>query len=668
MSVATLSAAELQNAGVTSSVSLSLAVPGLMFMQGANNATPFIRGVGSTTSSVGSESAVATYVDGVYISSLNGTLFELNNVDRVEVLKGPQGTLFGRNATGGVVHIITRDPSFTTSANVQLGYGNYDTTTGSFYGTTGLGEKVAVDLAAYGRDQPDGWGTALVSGDPTFTHRHVGGRAKLLWLPAERTRIVLAADYNRARNEDGLGYHLWPNSVGTDGVSGYSGFYDNYDDPNDHSDVSQTGVSLTARQDFSAIRLVSITAWRNLDGHFSLDQDATPLVVSRSSIAQHDRTVTQEVQLLSPDDAPLPWIGGVYYYDDFSAYDPLGTKGSAVAPLDERQTWSEQKSKSYAAFAQIVPEIATDTHLTLGARYTRDERSVSGSTVGFTGTNSAVLSSATQDASWSKTTWRVAVDRRFTPDVMAYISADRGFKSGIYNLVNYAARPVRPETIDAYQFGIKTEFANHRARLNASAFYYDYEDLQLQKIVTGSTILINAAGAVMKGLDAELTWMPTQSLTVRGGFSLVDSHYTDFHDAPFFSPIVGPGGQPAGGNRQSVGDATGFDTVRAPDQGTLGANYQVPVAGGTLQFSASYSYNSGFAWDPDNRLWQSAYDVVSFSTEWRPANNSWSVRLWGRNLGGAEYCAYSASRTLLDSCSPAPPRTYGITFDARFQP
>jgi iron complex outermembrane receptor protein len=121
-----------------------------------NGGTPFIRGIGTTTGAVGNESSVATYVDGVYIGSINASLFELNNIDHIEVLKGPQGTLFGRNATGGVIQIITRDPSFASSADVHVGYGNYDTTDGSFYGTTRLGETVAADLAAYGKNQANG--------------------------------------------------------------------------------------------------------------------------------------------------------------------------------------------------------------------------------------------------------------------------------------------------------------------------------------------------------------------------------------------------------------------------------------------------------------------------------------------------------------------------------
>ena len=669
LAVTSLSAEDLSSSGVVNTVSLSLAVPGLMFMQGANTATPFIRGVGSTTTSVGAEGAVSTYVDGVYVTSLNATLFELNNVERVEVLKGPQGTLFGRNATGGVVQIVTKDPSFTPAVDLHVGYGNFDTTSGSFYGTTGLGDTVALDLAAYGRNQADGWGTALATGQPTFTRHDFGGRSKVLWVPGEGTRIVLAADYNRTRNEDGLGYHLAPSAVGIDGVSGYRGFYNTYDSPNDFSDVRQTGLSVTAEQDLSRARLVSITSWRNVNGFMQFDQDSTPLVVVRAPIFQHDRSFAEEVQLLSRDDTSLQWIAGLYYFNDVAAYDPLITQGSAAAPLDARQIFSTQKSKSYAGFGQLTRELAPDTHLTVGARYTRDEREVEGSTFGLSGSTVSRLLSASQSASWSKATWRVALDHRFTPSVMAYVSTDRGFKSGIYNLTAYAGAPVHPETLDAYQLGLKSELDEHHLRLNAAAFYYRYKDLQLQKLVTGSTLLINAAGATMKGVDVDFAWVPVEALAFRGGFELMSGRYTRFRDAPFFSPVLGAGGQPLGGNRQFAGDATDLDTVRTPKRtATVGADYRVAMLSGDVRFSASYSYNSGFAWDPDNRLRQPNYDVLNVSAAWSAPRDRWGVQLWARNLTATEYCLYAAARPLLDSCSPAPPRIYGVTFTTHYRP
>jgi iron complex outermembrane recepter protein len=667
LSVTAATATELLNEGVTDMAALSQAVPGLSYTLGGNSATPFIRGVGTTVNSVGNEASVATYVDGVYISSINAQLFEINNIDRIEVLKGPQGTLFGRNATGGVIQVITKDPSFTPSADIQVGKGNYGTTSGSFYGATGLGGNVAVDLAAYGINQADGWGTDLVTGQPTFTRHDFGARSKLLWIPADGTRILIAADYNRTRNEDGLGPHMVPPGVGIDGVTRYNGFYNTYDDPNDHTDVRQSGLSFNVEQRLAAARLVNITSWRNVNGFALLDQDATPLEVVRAPYLQHDQTITEEVHLLSKDGASLPWIVGIYYFDDLSSYDPLDLMGEVAAPLDEVQIWSAQKSRSYAAFGQVTPEIATDTHLTLGARYTKDERAVTGSTLALLATRTSTVAAASQSTSWRKPTWRAALDHQFTPNIMGYISFDRGFKSGVYNLLSYAAPPVSPEALDAYQLGIKTESADHRVRLNAAAFYYNYKDIQVEEIVTGGIMLVNAAAAEMKGIDVDFAFLPVDTFTVRGGFEVMSGHYTNFRNAPFYSPTLGPNGEPAGGNTQRVGNATGFDTVRTPKEtATVSAVYRVSVPRGSLNFVLSDYYNSGFAWDPDNRLRQSSYDVLNAAVEWSAPRNAWGILLWGRNLTGTQYCAFETATTLNDSCAPAPPRTYGMTLSANF--
>jgi iron complex outermembrane recepter protein len=656
---------ELLNAGVTDTDSLSLAVPGLSYTQAGNSATPFIRGVGTTTAGAGTEASVATYVDGVYISSVNASLFDLNNVERVEVLMGPQGTLFGRNATGGVIQIVTRDPSFTPSADAKVDFGNYNTTSGSFYGTTGFGENVAINLAAYGRNQADGWGTDLTTGQPTFTRHDFGARSKLLWNPADGTRILIAADYNRTRNEDGLGWHIVPPGVGIDGVTRYNGFYNTYDDPNDSTDVAQTGLSVTAQQDIPGARIVNIASWRNLNLTEGFDEDATPLEVVGVNAALHDKTITEELHLLSKDGASLPWIAGVYYLDDLSAYDPLTLQGLFAAPLEGTQIRSAQKSKSYAAFGQATPQIATGTHLTLGVRYTDDQRAVTGSTLGLAGPDTVPLGTESQSTSWRKLTWRISLDHQFTPDIMAYVSDDRGFKSGVYNLVTPSAAPVNPETLDAYQLGVKTEFDDHHLRLNAAAFYYNYKDIQIEEVATGGLELENAAAAKMKGIDIDFTFLPIDALTLRGGLEVMRGYYTNFQNAPFLSPNLGPGGMPVGGNAQNVSNASGFDSVRTPKEtATFSAAYRLSVPGGNLNFVISDYYNSGFAWDPDNRLRQPNYDVLNASIDWRVDSKGWGVRLWGRNLTGAQYCTFETASNLLDSCSPASPKTYGITISA----
>ena len=665
LSVTAVSGTELLNEGVAETAALSQAVPGLSYTVTGFSATPYIRGVGSTTASAGAEASVSTYVDGVYLSSLDASLFELNNIERIEVLKGPQGTLFGRNATGGVIQIITKDPSSTPSADIQVGYANYATSSASLYGTTGLGEGLAINVSAYGTNQADGWGVDPATGQPTFARHDFGGRSKLLWVPTDGTRIVIAADYNSARDEEGLGWHVVPPGLGIDGITHYKGFYDTYDDPNDAWNVSQTGLSVNAEQDLPVAKLVNITSWRYVKGTELLDEDSTPLDVVEANSLQHDRTITEELHLLSKDGASFPWIAGLYYYNDRSHYNPVGLTGLFAAPLDEIQIRGALNSESYAAFGQATPQVAPGTLLTLGARYTTDQRAVAGSTLGLVGPGVVPLGAASQSTSWSKPTWRVALDHQFTPEIMAYISDDRGFKSGLYNSLSYADAPVRPETLDAYQLGVKAEFYDHRMRLNAAGFYYDYKDIQVQEVVTGTAVLVNAAAAKMKGMDFDFTFAPINALTIRGGLEWMRGYYANFKNAQFFSPTLGPSGIAVGGNTQTVGDATGFDTVRTPKAtASVSADYRVSMAAGSIDLVISDYYNSGFAWDPDNRLRQSSYDVLNTSVEWRSQTNAWDVRVWGRNLASRQYCAYETATALADSCSPAPPRTYGITLSA----
>ena len=665
--VSVITAAQALNQGITDSIDLTAAVPGLQFNNQANSAVPFIRGVGAVNGVLGNEPSVATYVDGVYIAGISEALFSLHNITQVEVLKGPQGTLFGRNATGGVIQITTRDPSQAPSAEVQLGYGNYSRVDSSLYATSGLGHDLAANIAVYARNQSGGWGSDLVTGQTAFTHRDLAGRTKLRWTPGTGTRITLSADYNRTRNENGLGLHIVPPGLGADGRTTYNGFYNTYDNPNDYADVRQGGLSITIDQDLPGARLVNIASWRTLNSFLLLDEDATPVEIVRSPEFQHEKTLTEELHLLSRPGASIPWIVGFYYLDDSSAYDPLALEGAISQPLQEIQIWSHQSSKSYALFGQAALHIAPNSRLTLGLRYTRDERTVSGSSLGSLGSQTLTLAGASQGTAWTRPTWRIAMDHHFTTDVMGFLSYDRGFKSGVYNLLTYASSPVSPEVLDAYQAGVKSELANDRVRLNATAFYYRYKDIQVEEIVAGSVTSLNAAAAQMKGLDIDVEYVPFESLTLRAGIETLNGHYANFHNAPFNSPALDPAGRPIGGNVTSSGEATGFDTVRSPKlTANVSVDYRIPIAVGRLDLSTTYYYNDGFAWDPDNRLRQAHYNLLSASASWSSPRDVYGVRLWAKNLTGAQTCSFAEAISLGDICSPSAPRTYGVTLSAHF--
>jgi len=661
LSVSVLTAEDLRSRTLRNSVDLAASVPGLQFDRQGIGAAPFIRGVGTVSGAVGNESPIALYVDGVYFPTPNASIFALEGVRQIEVLKGPQGTLFGRNATGGVIQVQTRDPEMEPSAELGLQYGSYSRKQASAYVTGGIGASVAASMSLYGSDQNRGWGENLETQQPAFRSQEIGGRGKLSWEPTPQTRVRLTASYLRRSGEDGLGYHIVPGSLGVDGRTRYSGFYNSWADPQDNAAFRHTVLSARVEQELPAFNLVSITAWQNMRGFFLLDQDMTPARIVAAPISQYGRTITQELQALSSPAAPMAWILGAYYLNDVAAYDPLSLQGAAALPFESVQIHSRLRTESAAVFGQTSVPLTSRTKLTAGIRYTQDERRVAGKTVGLVNEANTSLSAARQEADWGKPTWRVALSSEVNRDVMAYVSWDRGFKSGLFNLLTYASASVNPEVLDAYQAGLKSEWLERRWRVNVSGFVYQYRNIQVEEIVAGAVLSMNAAAARMKGADIEIDYAPSRFLSVQAAVALLQGRYTDFKDAPINIPTRNGAGALLGGNTVVPGDAAGFQTVRSPKRTvTLNARYTHPTQRGEVGLNAAYYRNSGFAWDPDNRLRQRAYDLVSVSIDWTSPDEKRVVRAAATNLNDAEVCVYASATALGDLCSPRAPRALSI--------
>ncbi|MEJ0085222.1 MAG: TonB-dependent receptor [Pseudomonadota bacterium] len=661
LGISVVTAADFKSLALRDSTDLNAAVPGLQMSKQGLGGVAFIRGVGTPSGAIGNESPVSLYVDGVYYLTPNTSIFSLDGIRQVEVLKGPQGTLFGRNATGGVIQVETEDPKPDPSARIQVQYGNHEDVRGSVFANFGVGASSAANVSLYGRDQSQGWGRNLETGVETFRHQEVGGRAKFLWSPSEQTRLQLAANYVRRSGEEGLGYHIVPGSLGIDGQTRYSGFYNAWADPQDSAHYRHAVLSARFEQDLPALRLVNILSWQTMHGFFNLDQDMTPQRIVQAPISQYGRTVTEELQAMSLPDASLSWIVGAFYLNDLSAYDPLELLGAAALPFDTIVVQSRQHSSSYALFGQTTASLSARTRLTAGARYTRDARRVEGETGAIVQGSSLALTAARQSADWKKPSWRLALDTDVAPDVMAYLSWDRGFKSGLYNLLTYAQPPVNPEELDAYQAGVKSEWFHNHLRLNLSAFVYEYRNIQVEEIVAGAVMSMNAAAARMRGFDLDLEYSPSAAFSLRAAAAFLHGRYTDFKDAPSNVPARNAAGELAGGNTVTSIDAAGLQTVRSPKR-TLSLNglYKLPTDIGEIGFGGGYYYNSGFAWDPDNRLRQRAFDLVSVSVDWTSNDGRNSVRAAASNLGDAEVCLTANASAVGDLCSPLAPRTLSI--------
>jgi iron complex outermembrane receptor protein len=667
ISIAAVSGAALTEAGITNVQELGNSVPGLNIENNVGNAFVFVRGVGTTALAV--ENDVGVYVDGVYITSQTASLLNLSNIDRVEVLKGPQGTLFGRNAVGGALSIVTKDPSKTPSADISVGYGNFNTTTANFYGTTGIGANLATDFAFYYSDQADGWGHDLTTDTQNFRARSIQARNKWVYTPVDDTKITLSIDYALVHNQLGSQWSFLPGAVGVDGASTNRGFYNSLGNGLSQNESQQYGTMLRIDQNFGWARGVSITSIRSSTNHNFVDQDGTPLpVVEGGPTPQNDRAYSEELQLLSPDSSPIKWIVGAYaLYDKY--YTPgfniqVGTTTHEVLVVDE-------PTKSYAGFGQATIEVLPDTHLTLGLRYTDDHKSVSGET-SLNGTQLPPIPGVTdpsrQNTTFSKLTYRVALDHQFSPDIMGYVSYDKGFKSGQYNLIAYADAPVQPESLDAVQAGVKSEFLDHRLRVNLAGFHYKYSNIQITQVVTGGTELLNAAAATLYGVDADVDAKVNSYFKLQGSLEWLHGRYTNFPDAPSYAPNVSPvTGLPVGANSLLTIDASGNTTVHSPTMTAyVAGDYTVPLALGRMELNASLSYNSGYYWDPDNRLKQPSYTLLGAFVKWTPNQGNWDLRIWGNNLTNKEYYAYESAFSLGDVASPAAPRTYGITAGYHF--
>jgi len=649
--------------GITTSEDLALAVPGLQMDLNGIGLSPFLRGVGSTFYSPGAESSVAIYVDGGYVPSSEGALFNLNNIDHVEVIKGPQGTLFGRNATGGVVQVITKEPSSEPSADLSVGYGNYNTSTLSFYGTTGVAAGLATDLALYADDNPDGWGHNFFNGERNYKYENIDVRNSWLWQPRESTRIRLALDYEDTTNEAGLGFKPLPGTVSLAGTT-YQGFYNTDANLQDRTVMHQGGGLLQVTQDLQFATFKSISTYREVRPNFLFDQDASPLPIANLHVYSPDNSIGQELQLVSPDASQVQWIGGLFYFHDVAGAAPIDIGGLAAAPFNQVSIAARQHTDSYAGYTQTTFEVAPETHFTAGVRYTDDRRSIGGTT---SAEGVGVVASATQSADFRKATWRLALDHQFTPDVLGYVSDNRGFKSGEFNTSVYTQPAAKPEVLDAYEIGLKSEYFDHRFRANLAGYYYQYKDLQVTELVAGADYVLNAAKAEIYGLDADLTVIPIRNLTLNASSAFIHGRYTSFPNAPYFPPVTASTCSPGIG---AVGactiDATGLNTVHTPSFSmNLSADYAKPTQIGPFDIAAIFYHNDGFYWDPANQVRQPTYSLYNASIGWMNPQERFGVRLWGKNLGGAKYYSYAITQTLGEDFSPAPPRTYGVTISAR---
>jgi iron complex outermembrane receptor protein len=670
IAVSAVTSNQLASTGVENLLQLATAVPGLSIGNIGSEAEIYLRGVGTNGGAAGQENAVAVFVDGVYMPSQASANYSFGDIDRIEVLKGPQGTLYGRNATGGAINIITRTPSFTPELEGEVGYGNLDTVSGKLYATAGLGDKIAADFALTYNNQHGGFGRNLTTGADANTLRSWGVRSKVLFKLTDNIHLTLGADDTVNAGSMGVDYREYsPQSRQfLTGQLGWPyGFWDTQTDFNPSFYTRNSGGSARVDVDVGWANLTSISAYRNVHAFEGFDVADNSLSTFHAFINETNWQYTEELQLASSDHSKLKWIVGLFYLDASSGDDPFHINGALFSPaFSDEITHPNQLTTSYAGYGQATYEFLPQTNLTVGARDTNDKRTLkaTGYVVLLDGTTVPAFAPQNRSTTFNHPTWRLSLDHKFSQEYLVYASFSTGFHSGVYVTTGAPTGPVvKPETLAAYEIGAKTTFLNERLQVNASAFHYDYNNLQVSIVQGASENLLNAGKAEIYGLDMDLAAKLTRDLTLRWGAELLHDRYLSFPDAPCSSVN---NSFPFGNNIVAC-DAAGNKLNRSPDYSfNVAAEYDVPLAGGHLETTLGVYQNGGFYWNPDNRLRQRAYEVTNGQIKWSAPGGTYFVRVHAENVFNTKYFTFGSGEPTGDLAAGAPGRTFGVAFGVKY--
>jgi len=687
VAVSAVTGKTLENKRILDLVDLSNATPGLQIKSDDNGANPriFIRGVGVNDFNPATASAVGIYADGVYVGSPLAQRFAFFDLQQAEVLRGPQGTLYGRNTTGGAVNVTSRKPGNDVEADFLAEYGRFNSV--NLQG--GVSLPLARDLLSvriaglYQRD--DGYSVNRLTGHRGNNADRWAVRGSVHFTPSSSITDDLAVTLGKSRGGSIWAYNrtlfpVSPDVAGPDGlcapayygtanctnVLGYANASKNLYE-GDYSFEGKDRVDLftvanTLTINLGSADIVAVTGYQHAKRNDQEETDANPLPVITASYIARQNTFSQELRLQSSGKQTLRYVFGLYYaHDDLtnnSAYDVL-----AILPADPlsgigRFVWPlAQKTDSYAAFGQLDYDLTSRLTATVGLRYSADHKDFHY----FSGETSTGTPFFTFDGSktFDSVSGKFGLQYRFTRDVNAYASYSRGTKSGGFfsgqtgNIADIG--PYKDETVNAYEAGLKTELLHRALRANLAAFYYDYQNLQVYTTVIDGFItrqlFTNASAARMYGGELELEATPARGLTISMNAAYLNATYRNFVSA----------GASYSGNTLPSAPKISVQTA---------VDYTQPVSFGAIVANVSASYRSKVFFDTANtpRLSDQARVYVDGRFGLQLARNKLEIGVWGKNIFGETNISDITPIASLgfDVVSVGPPRTYGLYLRAHY--
>jgi|LGOV01.1.fsa_nt_gb iron complex outermembrane receptor protein len=650
VSITVLSDIQIEDSGIVSIKDIALQIPNLHIVKTNNRYHTYLVGRGTGSVTWGGESPMGFFVDDVpyfMTSTIDTGLFD---IERIEVLRGPQGTLYGRNTEAGVVNIITKKPGNQLEGRASVGYGNYDSQDYRvsirgpmlkdklFFGVSGVKNK------RDGYTENDCLGGELDDRDTT------SGRVKLGWMPTDTLDITLTAAAERFRDGakavnflDQVRHH--PHHANYD----YKGFLDQ--DTNDQA--------LRVAYETPWFKVTSITARRDKDFEYDDDSDFTSVDLFRGYQKEDETYWTQELRIQSRKDfGALKWLLGGYYFDGDFDKDVLFDIRQAVpemgvpAPTEDWQL-SELDVRGHAIFGQATYTLFEKLGITAGLRYDYEEKENKWQRyMEMMGMRIPVAELET-DANWTEWMPKFAVDYRWTPKLMAYVSVAKGYKSGGFNYAVDTTSDVSydPEYSWNYEVGIKSSWLDNRLIANLAAFYIDSTDRQvgqISAIAANQVIIRNAAETYSQGFELELVARPAAGLDFIAGFGYTEAKYDDYKD-----PVIG----------------TSYDDNLIPVVPEYTYNLAVQYRHPTGLFGRVDLQGIGdMYWDNANTQKEDAHEIVNarLGYEGEYKGFGFDMYLWAKNLFDEEYAdgVFAYLGDLVGSAGD--PQTFGITLTARF--
>lgn len=676
ITLTTITSADLGQGDVQQLSDIAKLTPALRFDNYGGFVQPTIRGVGTAVSASGAGSNVGIYVDGFYAPNPLSSDFQLLSVESVTVLKGPQGTLFGRNSTGGAIQVTTSKPSQDAHGVAEASYGRFNAQKYQAYVTGGLSDNVAVDLAGLYR-KGDGYVTNIATGnkkDGAYEAWSVRAGVKvdmsdsasfLLRYTHADTKDPNPNTPNAYVDDAGRVYSIGavlppaygaktatdPREVSSNGKTDFTSKVDAY--------------QLTGEFDLGFATLTSYTQYRDESSYSALDLDGTSLPIFDVEFFITDKIFAQEFVLASQGEGRLKWSAGAFYFSDKNKFHYLNgsISGAPMARISSTGT----DTTGIAVFADASYELADRVFLGVGARYGHDKISNGFFDTTALANTGKIGRTNVPEVSKDSFTPRVTLRYEPTPSSSIYASFSRGYKAPILNVNGYSTNVINSEHISAFELGYK--YAARGLSFDASAYYYKYNDLQVASYIGTQSLLTNAADSRVYGLEAQLSYEVTPHFSFNLAGALLDAKYDAFKGSPYYQQCLDPVvcGLGYGTFINLNVDASGYRMARSPEfTGSAGARYQAEIAGGQFALSGNLSYTSKAYFDTVQQFFQKGYELLSLRAEWTDPSDRFTVAVFGDNVTGAKYMNQILPGPFAIQSNWGSPATYGASVRVKF--